>query len=188
MTKDIIENVIKLYLNLPNNKKSTNAIILKVFEPFALSSMLLVRLDCPTLPPVEMVLKLFDRRFATQLREEGKNSGWNSDIEKKYHQFMTDGGASKFIAELEAESKATHENDHSWSPSQDEAYLHNHLRSLYEIEVEVYNTLKDLQGEVIPQFFSCITTPSFPAADTAQVDEYTKIHGFFLQHIEGFPV
>lgn len=120
---------------MKSHEITTDARIIKLFEPFTLSSVMVVRIACSTLAfEDDMVLKLFDRRFATQLRKDEKIRPWNSDIERDYHQFVLDGGASQFIAELNNNGDIAQQGE-TWNTSQDEAYLHDHLSDLYETEV-----------------------------------------------------
>lgn len=80
---------------MKDNAVSTDARIIKLFEPFTLSSVMVVRVTCSDLAlEGNMVLKLFDRRFARQLRKNEKLRPWTSDIERDYHQFVLDGGVS----------------------------------------------------------------------------------------------
>jgi hypothetical protein len=62
----VVGNTIKLYLKMKNNEVTTDARIIKLFELFTLSCVMVVRIACSTLAlEGDMVLKLFDRRFAT---------------------------------------------------------------------------------------------------------------------------
>lgn len=76
-----------------------------------------------------MILKLFDRRFATQLREDEKIRPWNPDTETEYRQFILDGGASEFVTQLN--DGETPEGS-TWSAAMDETYLHDHMLDLYK--------------------------------------------------------
>jgi hypothetical protein len=97
----MVGNTIKLYLKIKGEKVATDAEVIKLFEPFTLSSAMIVRIASSSLElDGNMVLKLFDRRFATELRKAEKPHPWTSDIERDYHQFVLDGGASDFITEL----------------------------------------------------------------------------------------
>lgn len=123
-----VGNVIRLRLvtsnnnNNNNNEKNkkngngkniitaANAKIIKVFEPFTLSCAMVVQLDAPH-PRDYLVLKLFDRRFATEARQDVEIKPWSLDIESQYHQFVLGGGASEFIKELKNNEAASEPSD-----------------------------------------------------------------------------
>lgn len=68
--------------------------ISSVFEPFILSSVVLIWVACSSLRlEVDMILKLFDGRFATQLGKNEKIRPWAPDTETEYRQFILDGGS-----------------------------------------------------------------------------------------------
>lgn len=85
--------------------------IVKVFEPFTLSCTLLVELrTMPTRPlPNLFILKIYDRRFAEQLRRDNKASLWNPQIEDEYRKFVHDGSAAAFF-KLCSEKDAVHQD------------------------------------------------------------------------------
>ncbi|KAF2432674.1 hypothetical protein EJ08DRAFT_677542 [Tothia fuscella] len=84
------------------SSQSCTATIIKTFEPFTLSCVVLVQVDCPLLQlKGEYVLKLFDRRFATQLREDNKVSPWNPQLEDQYLEYY-------YKAETSAYDKLSH--------------------------------------------------------------------------------
>lgn len=100
--------------------------ITQVFEPFTLSSAMVVLLNSSALGlegPV--VLKFFDRRFAVQLRKDEHARPWASDIEQKYHQFILDGGASEFITKLNLSNKLVDEGD-----TRDDVQTETHLSTI----------------------------------------------------------
>jgi hypothetical protein len=180
--------MIKVYFRAPAREESYDARIIQVFAPFTLSCVVVVEMDCPFFKlKGNIVLKLFDRRFATQLREDENVQPWTMKIERDYHQFVLDGGASSFITELNNSSDIS-EQEGTWNTSQDEAYLHDHLFDLYETEIEVYNILKDMQGSDIPQLFASIMVPGFGSTATDPIRQYIGVPGILLQYIDGFPL
>jgi hypothetical protein len=131
----------------------------------------------------DMILKLFDRRFATQLREDEKIRPWTPDTETEYRQFILNGGASEFVAQLN--DGETPEGS-TWSAAMDETYLHDHMLDLYKTEVQVYSNLKEIQGTDIPKLLASAIMPIPCPAQTSS--GYTDIPGILLQYIEGFPL
>ncbi|OQE20146.1 hypothetical protein PENFLA_c017G08062 [Penicillium flavigenum] len=181
----VVGNTIELQLKTPYDGQTTDARIIKVFEPFTLSSTMVVRLASSLALEGDVILKLFDRRFATTIREEREDCPWTEDIEKEYHQFILDGGASKLFTELKANSELADQEGDDWNDLQFEAYLHHLVLGLYETEVEVYSTLKELQGNDIPRLFACVTVPNSTCEQTAPISQYVDIRGILLQYIVG---
>ncbi|KAE8415951.1 hypothetical protein BDV36DRAFT_310589 [Aspergillus pseudocaelatus] len=148
---------------------------------------MVVLLDHPVLGlKGHLVLKLFDRRFAVQLRKDHKVNPWTSDIERQYHDFVLDGCASEFIIKLNTDSKMAEDEGDTWNDPQNEPYLHDHMQDLYETEVELYQTLKDIQGKDIPQLFACLIVSSSSSSQEFSVNKYIDVPGVLLQYIDGF--
>lgn len=142
-----------------------DANIIKVFEPFTLSSVVFIRMACSTLElEGNMILKLFDRRFATQLREDKKIRPWTPNRETEYHRFILDGGASEFISQLN--DGETPEGS-TWSAAMDETYLHDHMSDLYKTEVQAYSNLKEIQGTDVPQLLASTVMSVSPHTNPA---------------------
>ena len=77
------------------------------------------------------VLKLFDRRFASQLREEAEAEPWTMGFEARYHRFIQNGSAADFITTLEEDSMS---EDEEGDAAKNEAYLHHEMQGLYKTE------------------------------------------------------
>jgi hypothetical protein len=177
----VVGNTVDLQLHSPYDGQTTKATIIKVFEPFTLSCVMVVRLDCHTLElEGDMVLKLFDRRFATQLREDENIKPWTSDIETGYHQLIRDGGVEKL---LNTDNESADEGSDTSDDLENEAFAYSRMSDFYKSEVRVYSTLRDIQGTDIPKLFACVTVPS--SVESA-VSQYADIPGVLLQQIEGF--
>ena len=136
-----------------------------------------------------VVLKLFDRRYATQLRRDQRVDPWTMDTEQQYRRFVFDGHASEFVDKLHSnESPASEEGD-TWDGAQNEALLCDYIRDLYKTEVKVYDTLKELQGQDVPRPFACVIVPwrDISSRDTL-ANKYTDIPEILLPYIDGFPL
>lgn len=181
-----VGNILQLHPEEPHEEQVIEARITKVFEPFTLSCVVAVSIESqvPTLTG-EFALKLFDRRFVTEVRKEQDISPWTPHLEQQYHQFILDGGASKLIDDINDDVIDPAEDGDSWNDVQTEAYAHNHLNAFYQTEVRVYNALKDIQGRFVPQVFACVTLPS-SATRPEPVSEYTDVPGILMEYIEGF--
>lgn len=185
----VVGNVIELRLKTPSDGQIVAARIIKVFEPFTWSCAMVVRPVCPTAAwEGNMVLKLFDRRFAIEFRNSEEIRPWSPDIEQNYHRFILNGDAAKLLTELAADRLLPARNFDVWNSSQEETYLHDFMQGLYETETEVYNTLADLQGSHIPQLFSCVTMSLSTPVLNNPLSEYVDIPGILLQYVEGFPL
>lgn len=51
---------------------------------------------------------------------------------------------------------------------------------LYETGVEVYHTVKDMQGKRVPPLFACVTAPSSSPTPEVRVSKYVASLGFFF--------
>ncbi|CAG8410346.1 unnamed protein product [Penicillium salamii] len=149
---------------------------------------MVVRISCPDLKLAgDVVLKLFDRRFATQLREDDKVRPWTPEIERAYHQFVIDGGASHFIADLNNDDDIAQQSE-TWNSSQDEAYLYDTVSDLYQTEIEVYDALENMQGDDVPRLLAYVTIPGVKLTKTEPERRYIEVSGILLQYVEGFPL
>ena len=135
--------------------RAVKAVITKVIEPFTFSPVVEVFLESPASGLVgHMILKLYDRRFATQLREDEKIGPWKSDIERQYQNFVLSGGAATFVAKLRAHRNMVEDEGKKWNAAQNEAYLYNYMQDLYNAETEVYRRLHDIQGRDVPRLIA----------------------------------
>ena len=159
--------------------------------PFTLSSVMVVRLGSPVSGlESHMILKLYDRRFATELRDDKGIPPWTLEIEKEYQKFILDGGASEFLARLRSHEDLVEEEGESWNAAQTEAYLYNYMQNLYDAETEVYQRLKDIQGVDVPKLLARLTLhDSLCSSDLSEgIDKYVDYHGILLELIHGFPL
>ncbi|KAJ6028683.1 hypothetical protein N7540_004259 [Penicillium herquei] len=147
----VVGNIIKLQLKTLFDGQRMDAKIIKVFEPFTCSCVMVVRpvSDCPTTDwEGDMVLKLFDRRFATERRKKDEISPWTLDIEQNYHQFILNGDAAKLITKLTADKDTLGRDSHTWNSSQEETCLHDYMQvyqrqSICEEAIRIINLIGD---------------------------------------------
>lgn len=111
------------------------------------------------------------------------------DIEQQYRRFVFDGHASEFVDKLHSNENPAGEEGDTWDGAQNEALLCDYMGDLYETEVEVYDTLKELQGQDVPRLFACVTVPGrdISSRDTLAT-KYMDIPGILLPYIDGFPL
>ncbi|KAF4550678.1 Hypothetical protein D9617_16g014660 [Elsinoe fawcettii] len=123
------------------------ATICEVFSPSTLSCVMRVEvLDIGLSVPRVAVLKLFDRRFSEQLREDQKSKGWSERVESAFASSVSSGEAGRFWWE-------------------GEAYLHTFALDFFDSEAQAYKRLGELQGHEIPSLYSTVTL-SLPWRDS----------------------
>ncbi|PVI02956.1 hypothetical protein DM02DRAFT_699754 [Periconia macrospinosa] len=165
------------------------ATIMRVFEPFTMSCTMAVQLNCPFLNlEGEFILKLYDRRFATQLRQDEKACPWDPNLEQEYQEFVDGGGASNFFKlcsyKLCSDEDWAVKERNNWTRAQHEAFLQYSCRESYRTEAEVYDRLYDIQGKDVPQLFARLSMPH----SSNLSNEYIGPPGLLLEFIRGFPL
>lgn len=101
------------------------------------------------------VLKLFDRRFASQVRADYKIGPLTIAKEKAFSHFVNGGHALQFLDRLRNDDDFE-EPEEGWDMGQNEVYLYDLCHSMYETELEVYKTLQKLQGQEIPLLLGAV--------------------------------
>ena len=124
------------------------------------------------------ILKLYDWRYATQLRQAHKVDQWTPYHEDKYRAFVEEGGAAKFISSLEDNDDT---DDQPWDTARDETFLFDYCRDLHSCEVEAYSRLRDLQGTNVPQFLADVRFDAFPLQDA-----FSEVRGILLELVTGY--
>lgn len=154
--KSLTLNVTK---NVPSNKHTIKLQILRSIQPNTLSCVMEVQvLADSTKYAKHSILKLYDWRYATQLRQDNRVGRWTPYHEDTYRTFVEESGAATFISALEHDSI----DDQSWDTARDETFLFDYYRNLHSCEVEAYSRLKDLQGKSVPRFGSTYFPPKTP--------------------------
>lgn len=123
---------------------------------------MIVDLTSPSLDG-RFILKLFDRRFAAQLRKEEGMGPWNTQLDSEYRALVQSGGATK---KWEIQNKL-HWRDHpsewdgehdeegeDWTDAEIECYMQYRARRTYNIEKKAYEQMSDIQGKHVPQVFA----------------------------------
>ncbi len=172
-----------------NAHHDAHAHIISVFEPFTLSCAMVVELD--TGPRKNrFVLKLYDRRFATQLRRDEDAAPWNAQIEADYQEFVRTGAATEFFnmcnADFHGDEYGAAEQDEEWSEAQEEAYLQYICLRTYKTERYAYEQLRDIQGKSVPRIFAYPFVQALPGTNSAH--EYLDCPGLLMEYIQGFPL
>lgn len=203
-----------IYLQVADTKARLKAEILQFF-PATCSCVMVIRfLDPPSFNDTsECVLKLYDRRFSTELRYSEASAGpWNPEEETAYKEFIEAGHADEFFfywdAAKERSTRFTAkymDNFDEWSDVKREAYIQWVSTTTFEVEKKAYEQMKDLQGQDVPKLLGEIVLSS---SDDAHTDDgphkvesnehdneddddddkarFTACPGLLLQHIKGF--
>jgi hypothetical protein len=178
--------VVGSHLTLQLEDEATGCVsakIAKLFEPFTISPVMQIYLDSPKHGlKGYMVLKLFDRRFAPNLRSEYKIPPWSSSIEQQYTAFVESGEIRDFIAFLNSGDDT---NDNHWTdPAKDKAFLYDLCHDMYKTEKTVYDRLKDVQGKHVPSLLACIKLKGYSPLPEP-FDEFFDVPGTVFEYIDG---
>ncbi|PGG99559.1 hypothetical protein AJ79_08496 [Helicocarpus griseus UAMH5409] len=166
----------------------TSATISRIFES-NLSCTMAVKIDSSSLNG-QSVLKLYDRRFASRMRQHGKATAWNPDVEHQYRQFVQSGNGPsffKFIRETDDEDLRYDYLD-DWNDAQREAYLQHFCIHFYRTETEVYRRLHLVQGIDIPRLFASLWIPAISSESAAAGKEFLSCPGLLVEFLHGFPL
>lgn len=168
------------------------------------------------------MLKVFDHRFSPQPRGNWEIPTWSVEREREYQWFVCGGRTDESSAKLDSsdgeddeeddddgegrngdedsddenEEGSDEGSDEEDEPGKKEAFIYHKMQSWYRTEVEVYDTLKDLQRQHIPQLLATFTvpSPSFPFAEKEDggsdesIKKHTSSSAILLQYIDGFPL
>jgi len=143
------------------------------------------------------VLKLYDRRFSTQLREDMGAKPWTPETEQQYRDFVDCDDGREYFSYWWALAKqhdiVGYLNRKRWSAAKFEAYLHFNCIEMYDDEKKAYELMSDLQGECVPKIFGEVVLDQPYAFKELDEDEETEVHenlttipGFLMQHLDGF--
>ena len=150
--------------------------IISVIQPSTLSCVMLIESINDWGPTI---LKLFDWRYATQLRKDNKVDLWTQSHEDAYRAFVENGDAARFITTLDDDTDET--DWRLWDTAHNEAYLFSISCDQHKNEVNAYAHLKDLQGKSVPQFLASVHMNAFPTENSL-----FEVHGILIEFIEGY--
>lgn len=158
----------------------------KFYQPSTLSCVMEVKIEMAPYNGRRFILKLYDRRYATQLRKDNKVEPYSLAQETAFFDFVKNGDASEFLVKLREDEDFEEPEGEDWNDAQNEVYLLYVCLDLYGSECAVYDRLKDLQGQDIAQFIAKVRFPvAPPSADDLPAELY-EIKGILLELIDGF--
>ncbi|KAG8694703.1 hypothetical protein FRC11_002024, partial [Ceratobasidium sp. 423] len=132
-----------------------------------------------TVVPSEIVLKVYDRWFANDLREEYDIRPTTYEVEALYAQYLASGSVARTEDQVYEQMDAVPEDD------PDPLELDEHLAALlikpfFENEKRTYSVLAGLQGKYIPRFYG---TTRFLDGSSSGLD--TTVSGILIGFIPG---
>ena len=133
------------------------------------------------------VLKLYDHRYATQLRKDNKVSPFDGVHHEAYTAFVESGAASPFLEQLQHDDDFCEPEDGpEWTIAQNEVYLYSICSDMYDAECAAYDRLKHLQGKEIPLLNAQVTLRMPKSSLNDSTSHFYSIKGILLEHIAGF--
>lgn len=170
--------------------------VLQVFQPFTLSCVMKVQ-PIDTQDSECAVLKVYDRRFAAQLRDDYDVEVWSAACEASYTDFIAFGRVAEFRQSLrdpitgriheirDLDDSSTLEPE-TWSLDQGECFIHEWCKDISSMEIKAYNRLHDVQGTIVSRLLSevAMSTEHPPLADPA----LAEIPGLLLEFIPGVTI
>lgn len=172
-----------------SSASTVRARIRQLQNPRTLSCCMIVDLlgeDCHDNP---VFLKLYDRRFSEQLRCDHGVDPWKMDTEEEYINAVRTGAARQFLHNLHTIPDFEEDTEETWDDGQIEAFLTGKVHELFDAEATVYDTLRDIQGKLVPRLVARVHLPlSLPDAGISHADaaELLHVRGILLQYIDGF--
>lgn len=133
-------------------------------------------------------LKLFDRRYAQQLRDDNGIGEWSNVIEQEFLGGVRSGKMDDFLRKLRADKQFQQDTEDDWDAAENEAFLWDELSKCFKAEVATYSVLTKYQGELISRLLAEITldtSPPDPAFSTQQ-QEPSRVKGILLEYLPGF--
>lgn len=174
--KTLILNVNK---PLPLEKSTIEVKIVRLIKPSTLSCVMEVE---GLKFPGHSILKLYDWRYATQMRESNKVGLWTRFHENSYRAFVEKGDAAKFSAAIQMkDGSLNNPQDGSWNTAQNEVYLFEFFRKLHTCETKAYNILKNLQGKNVPRLLADVHLDGFSTKHP-----FFKVQGIMIELIKGY--
>ncbi|THU98407.1 hypothetical protein K435DRAFT_752978 [Dendrothele bispora CBS 962.96] len=159
--------------------------VLEVLQPITISQVLKVTLASPSISlPSTMILKVYDRRYAKDLREFHDASDLSAESERAFRTFMSseDTGSQRNLDEWAQKRIDDDNRDIEPLPEETEAYLAALLTSYYENEVRVYERISAMQGKDIPLFLG---STRFIESTTHPDTIDANVPGILLEYVEG---
>lgn len=193
--------------------KDVQVRIEKIHQPWTLSCVMEVSFSSSGANPTKVFLKLYDWRYAAQLRKDNRIDPWTEKHETAYIDFVRSGQAEDFLDKFRNDDDFE-EPEEGWNVPENETYLYDLCVDMFHAETTVYEKLHEYQGKQIPRMIAPVSygigisnerssddydnTRNGPSSadsfspNVDQIDskapktELFKIHGILIELIEGF--
>ncbi|KAF4495573.1 kinase-like domain [Fusarium agapanthi] len=139
------------------------------------------------------VLKLYDRRFGSGLRDCGyEYFPYCEQSKAAFQGFIERGAMGPFLKELDEEDKTVDLIPRTTSYIREgpdgvarfEALIWRYADKHFKTETEAYTRMQDLQGVHIPKLYAVVRV--VPDEENTQDNEYLDVHGILLESIAGY--
>jgi len=176
---------------------TVKARIIRPIRPFTSSCILQVVLltsddasnaHLPSEQP--FILKLYDRRFASNTREQRKLAQWTPEREEALVTFVRSGQLEAFLATVDEWSLATRDD---LDEAQKETVIAHYYRELPVSEIAAYELLQELQGDDIPVLYADVrldfvktASGNLSSSREETKNEFLEIKGILIEYIPGF--
>lgn len=150
-------------------------------------------------PPIHHVLKLYDRRFGSSLRDilEDKPAPYTRENEEAFQTFVQRGMMPEFLRYLKKRNETEQFAVAAWQfldePNRTEglakyeATLWHDCIEHFECEVTAYNRLGDLQGTLVPHILANISLSSIQLVTMPrEAAPYFDVKGILLERIDRY--
>ncbi|KPM45278.1 hypothetical protein AK830_g1272 [Neonectria ditissima] len=135
----------------------------------------------------ESFLKLFDRRYAHQLRDDNGIEPWSDSMDEELLSSVQSGKAEEFLGRLRADKEFKEETEEDWDAAENEAFLGAEISAIFDAELSTYTKLRAYQGNLIPRLLAEVSLDTKPASpDIDDRQHLFQVKGVLLEYLEGF--
>lgn len=136
-------------------------------------------------------LKLYDWRFATQLREDRGIEPWTQEFGNEYAKMVMRGDeVDDFVQKLVSDKDFREATEEDWDAGQNEVSLAHEMLTMYDAETSGYKRLSDIQGKMVPCFLDALELDITPYGIAPSLGQQQRRHflikGILLEYIPGF--
>lgn len=132
------------------------------------------------------VLKLYDFRYSTQLRDDYKTASFGLAQEIAYFNFVKSGEARAFRTKFLQDEDFDELAENKLTGAQKEVFLHTLCLQTFGHECEAYDRLNDLQGQDIPRLIAEVRLPTSFSSTEETLGEFYEMKGILLELVDGF--
>lgn len=175
------------------HSQSIKVQIIDVIEPITLSVVLRVRLiDDEVVDvlggPSTIILKLYDHRFPTGLREGNFRYDaippWDPTTEDEFLDLIWGDRVQEFGSTYDQDEDKV-PFDEKWNAAEKEAFLYTRCLRLYNCETTAYHALEALQGVDIPALYTNVQLQAGPVR-VGPDGQSLQVNGLLLEEVKGF--